>query len=58
MKAQHHYLELREGEQVLKRIKTTLASENRDRQRLENFYKKSHQQILFVASSEKEKVIN
>lgn len=53
----NQYLELKEGEKVVRRIPTTLASENRDRKHLETFYQKPGQKIQFVMSSVKEKVI-
>jgi len=57
MNRRHHYLEVRKGDQVIKRIATSLASEYRHRSHLELF-KKSDQEIYFISSSEKEKVIN
>ncbi|AVR47223.1 hypothetical protein C7S20_19290 [Christiangramia fulva] len=45
----HYYLELREGEKVLKRRKTTFASELKDRRML-HFFKASHQEIYFKVS--------
>lgn len=57
MKTNNYYLELREGDKVLKRIATTLASEYRDREHFE-LDRKVNQEVYFVASSEKEKIIN
>lgn len=57
MTTRHHYLELKEGDNVLKRTKTSLASETRDRVMLRQYLKKG-QQIIFVVSSCKEKLIN
>ena len=53
-----YYLELTEGEKVIKRKPTSPASENKDRRMLERYHKKENQQIGFVVSSEREKVIN
>lgn len=53
----HYYLELREGEKVIRRVPTSLASEYNDRKKME-YFKAKTDKIVFVVSSEKEKVIN
>jgi len=58
MKNQHYYLELKDGQKVVKRLKTSIGSEYEDRSRLETFYQKPGQKIQFVVSSSKEKIIN
>lgn len=57
MRSRHYYLELKEGEKVLKRKPTSLANERNDRLMLQEF-QKFNQEIFLVISSEKEKVIN
>lgn len=54
----YHYLELKEGEKVIKRVTTSVGSEHKDRRMLERYQQKPGQEIFFVVSSEKEKVIN
>lgn len=53
-----YYLELTEGEKVIKRKATSPATENKDRSFMERYHKKENQQIGFVVSSQREKVIN
>lgn len=53
----HYYLELREGEKVIRRIPTSLASEHKDRKMME-YFKAKNDKIFFAVSSVKEKVIN
>jgi len=55
-KRNYYYLELRNGEKVIKRKPTSLASEYRDRSHLELSKEPDHD-IFFVASSAKEKTI-
>ena len=57
MRKQNYYLELKRGEKVIKRKKTTLAKEYEDRRMLEQF-KESDQEIFFIVTPQKEKVIN
>ncbi|WP_299153119.1 hypothetical protein [uncultured Christiangramia sp.] len=56
MRQRHYYLELKDGDKVLKRKPTSLASERNDRLMLQEF-QKFNQEIFLVISSEKEKVI-
>ena len=58
MKTRHFYLELKDGEKVIRRVKTSLSSEYYDRQLLEEFRTDSSQCVFFVASSEPERIIN
>lgn len=58
MTTRHYYLELKDGDNVLKRKATSLAAEYIDRQMLEQFKTDSSQDIFFVASSEPERIIN
>lgn len=53
----YHYLELKEGEKVIRRVPTSLSSEYNDRRRME-YFKSKNQKIFLVISSTKEKVIN
>lgn len=54
----NYYHELKEGEKVIKRQPTSLATENKDRKRMEVFHAKSGQEVWFVVSPTKEKIIN
>ena len=54
----HCYHELREGEKVIKRLPTSPASENKDRLHLERYHQKKGQEVHFIMSSAKEKVID
>lgn len=51
------YWELKEGEKVVKRMATSIAREHKDRRMLERFQKPG-QEINYVVSSTKERVIN
>jgi hypothetical protein len=51
------YIELSEGEKVIRRQKTSLASEAKDRRMMMQFQKEG-QTIGLVVSSVKEKIIN
>lgn len=53
----HYYLELKEGEKVIRRVPTSLSSEYNDRLKMEYFKSKS-QNVFLVISSTKEKIIN
>jgi hypothetical protein len=53
----HHYLELQEGDRVIKRIPTSFKTEPTDRQSLQK-QQRLNQEIRFIISSEPEKVIN
>ena len=56
-KLKHHYLEQRSGSKVVRRIPTTLQTVDQDREKMEYLAPKD-QKIIFVISSEREKVIN
>ena len=58
MTSRHYYLELKDGDKLIKRTATSLAAEFQDRQRLEEYKTDSSQHIYFVASSEPERIIN
>ena len=53
----HYYLELKQGDKVCMRKKTSLASESKDRKQMKQF-QKHDQEIEFVVSSTKEKLIH
>jgi len=57
MKKKYYYLEIKDGEKVVKRIPTSLTFENLDREFLETSYQKAGQKIYFIASSTKENLI-
>lgn len=57
MKNQNYYLELKRGDRVLKRRRTSLSTEYEDRKHLEVF-KEADTEIFFVVTPQKEKLIN
>lgn len=52
----HHYLELREDDKIIKRIKSSVESMHIDTRILE-YHKKENQKTHFIISSKPEKII-
>jgi hypothetical protein len=53
----HYYLEQKHSEKIVRRVPTSLATVDQDRERMEYLAPKDHK-VFFVVSSTKEKVIN
>ncbi|WP_179670502.1 hypothetical protein [Salinimicrobium sediminis] len=57
MSKKNYYLEQKFGEKIVRRVPTSLATVDQDREKMEYLAPKDHK-IFFVVSSTKEKVIN
>ena len=57
MNNKHYYLEQKYGQKIVRRVPTSLATVDQDREKME-YLKGSYDKIIFVVSSTKEKVIN